>query len=67
MLWGGGEILKDYTNKLGLVYWFGKMLLVRAVNKNLVGGVPGHRPDHRRGQQAPDPRHRRPVQRVRRP
>lgn len=41
VLWGGGEILKDYTNKLGLVYWFGKMLLVRAVNKNLVGAFQG--------------------------
>lgn len=41
VLWGGGEILKDYTNKLGLVYWFGKMLLVRAVNRNLVGAFQG--------------------------
>ena len=24
VLWGGGEILKDYTNKLGLVYWLAR-------------------------------------------
>ncbi len=41
MLWGGGEILKDYTNKLGLVYWLLKFVLVRAVNRHVVGAFQG--------------------------
>lgn len=41
VLWGGGEILKDYTNKLGLVYWFAKMFLVTRVNKHVIGAFQG--------------------------
>jgi len=41
VLWGGGEILKDYTNKLGLVYWLLKLLLLRLVNRHLVGAFQG--------------------------
>lgn len=41
VLWGGGEILKDYTNKLGLVYWLIKMTLVRLANPMLVGVFQG--------------------------
>jgi polysaccharide pyruvyl transferase WcaK-like protein len=41
VLWGGGEILKDYTNKLGLVYWLLKFLLVRLVNRHVVGAFQG--------------------------
>ncbi|GAA3329797.1 hypothetical protein HP467_07975 [Curtobacterium albidum] len=41
VLWGGGEILKDYTNKLGLVYWLLKFVLVRAVNRHVVGAFQG--------------------------
>lgn len=41
ILWGGGEILKDYTNKIGLVYWAVKMTGVRLFNKNLYGAFQG--------------------------
>jgi polysaccharide pyruvyl transferase WcaK-like protein len=41
VLWGGGEILKDYTNKLGLVYWLVKLALLRLVNRHLVGAFQG--------------------------
>lgn len=41
VLWGGGEILKDYTNKIGLVYWAVKMTGVRMANKNLYGAFQG--------------------------
>lgn len=41
VLWGGGEILKDYTNKLGLVYWLLKLVLLRASNRHLVGAFQG--------------------------
>ncbi|WIB59107.1 polysaccharide pyruvyl transferase family protein [Curtobacterium sp. MCLR17_007] len=41
VLWGGGEILKDYTNKLGLVYWLLKLVLLRAANRHLVGAFQG--------------------------
>ena len=37
VMWGGGEILKDYTNKAALWYWVIKMTLVSVVNSNLYG------------------------------
>ena len=37
VLWGGGELLKDYTNKLSLNYWAWKLTLLRSVNKNIYG------------------------------
>lgn len=39
--WGGGEMLKDYTNKLGLWYWVTKMHLVWRANSNLYGFYQG--------------------------
>ena len=41
VLWGGGEILKDYTNKLSLFYWALKIWGVSRVNRNLVGAFQG--------------------------
>jgi polysaccharide pyruvyl transferase WcaK-like protein len=41
ILWGGGEILKDYTNKLSLFYWAIKLWAVSKVNPNLVGAFQG--------------------------
>ena len=41
VLWGGGEILKDYTNKLSLFYWAIKLTGVRLMNRNLVGAFQG--------------------------
>lgn len=41
IVWGGGEILKDYTNKLGLVYWALKLSGLRAVNRNIYGAFQG--------------------------
>jgi polysaccharide pyruvyl transferase WcaK-like protein len=41
VLWGGGELLKDYTNKLSLIYWLLKIWGVRLVNRNLVGAFQG--------------------------
>jgi polysaccharide pyruvyl transferase WcaK-like protein len=41
ILWGGGEILKDYTNKLGLFYWALKLWAVSKVNPNVVGAFQG--------------------------
>ena len=41
VLWGGGEILKDYTNKLGLVYWWVKMTAISLVNRNIIGAFQG--------------------------
>jgi polysaccharide pyruvyl transferase WcaK-like protein len=37
VLWGGGELLKDYTNKLSLNYWALKLTLLRIANKNIYG------------------------------
>jgi polysaccharide pyruvyl transferase WcaK-like protein len=37
VLWGGGEILKDYTNRLGLRYWKLKVRLLRLANKRIIG------------------------------
>lgn len=41
VLWGGGEILKDYTNKLGLVYWLLKIRTLRLANGALLGAFQG--------------------------
>lgn len=41
VLWGGGEILKDYTNRAALWYWCLKMFLVMAVNREVVGAFQG--------------------------
>lgn len=41
VLWGGGEILKDYTNKLSLFYWAIKLRAVKSANPNLVGAFQG--------------------------
>jgi len=41
ILWGGGEILKDYTNKLGLFYWALKLWAVSKANPNVVGAFQG--------------------------
>lgn len=41
VLWGGGEILKDYTNKTALWYWVGKMFLLSLFNSNLYGVFQG--------------------------
>lgn len=41
VLWGGGEILKDYTNKSALWYWVLKITLLSYVNKNIYGAYQG--------------------------
>ena len=41
VLWGGGELLKDYTNKLSLFYWALKLWGVRRVNKKIIGAFQG--------------------------
>jgi polysaccharide pyruvyl transferase WcaK-like protein len=41
VLWGGGEILKDYTNRLGLRYWNLKLRLMRLMNRRIIGAWQG--------------------------
>ena len=41
VLFGGGELLKDYTNKLSLYYWLTKISLIKVVNKNIIGAFQG--------------------------
>jgi polysaccharide pyruvyl transferase WcaK-like protein len=41
VLWGGGEILKDYTNRLGLVYWFVKLIALSLANPRIIGAFQG--------------------------
>lgn len=41
VLWGGGEILKDYTNKAALWYWVVKMTMLSFVNRKVVGAFQG--------------------------
>jgi polysaccharide pyruvyl transferase WcaK-like protein len=41
VLFGGGELLKDYTNQLSLYYWRVKISLIRIVNKNIIGAFQG--------------------------
>ncbi len=41
IFWGGGEHLKDYTNRLGLIYWVTKIFCIWIVNKNIFGAFQG--------------------------
>lgn len=41
ILWGGGEIMKDYTNRLGLVYWWIKLTALSIMNPKIVGAFQG--------------------------
>lgn len=41
VLWGGGEILKDYTNKLALWYWVVKIALLSMANGQIYGAFQG--------------------------
>jgi polysaccharide pyruvyl transferase WcaK-like protein len=41
IMWGGGELLKDYTNKISLWYWVVKMFLISLTNKNIYGVYQG--------------------------
>lgn len=41
ILWGGGEILKDYTNRLGLIYWALKLTGISLVNRRVHGAFQG--------------------------
>lgn len=41
ILWGGGEILKDYTNKAALWYWVFKITGISFFNKNIYGFFQG--------------------------
>lgn len=41
VFWGGGEILKDYTNKLALWYWCLKITFVSSFNRNIYGAYQG--------------------------
>ncbi|WP_136519413.1 polysaccharide pyruvyl transferase family protein [Cellulomonas telluris] len=41
VLWGGGELLKDYTNKAALWYWALKMTAVSWANPRVVGAFQG--------------------------
>lgn len=46
VFWGGGEILKDYTNKLNPIYWTVRMLPIWLMNKNIYGLLQGIGPTH---------------------
>lgn len=48
VLWGGGEILKDYTNKLALWYWAVKITWLRLFNRRIVGAFQGIGPTYGR-------------------
>ena len=41
VFWGGGEILKDYTNKAALWYWVLKISLLARFNPNIYGAYQG--------------------------
>jgi polysaccharide pyruvyl transferase WcaK-like protein len=41
ILWGGGELLKDYTNRLSLYYWLLKLWGIKMVNPNIIGAFQG--------------------------
>jgi polysaccharide pyruvyl transferase WcaK-like protein len=41
VLWGGGELLKDYTNKLSLFYWALKLWGVKIANPKIIGAFQG--------------------------
>lgn len=51
VLWGGGELLKDYTNRLGLWYWALKMTAVSWFAPRLVGAFQGIGPTTARSSQ----------------
>lgn len=51
VLWGGGEILKDYTNKAALWYWTAKMTAVARANPELYGVYQGIGPTMARSSQ----------------
>lgn len=48
VLWGGGEILKDYTNKLALWYWVTKISLLARANPHIYGVFQGIGPTRAR-------------------
>lgn len=37
VFWGGGEFLKDYTNRISVIYWFFRVLSVRVLNGRIYG------------------------------
>src|SRR5690554_7948232 len=37
VFWGGGELLKDYTNKIAPIYWFLRTVLLRMVGVKIFG------------------------------
>lgn len=37
VFWGGGEFLKDYTNRISVIYWFFRILSVRILNSKIYG------------------------------
>ncbi|MBT8085449.1 MAG: hypothetical protein HKN35_04195 [Woeseia sp.] len=41
IFWGGGELLKDYTNQLGLWYWCIKIIWLRLFNSSIYGAYQG--------------------------
>lgn len=41
VLWGGGELLKDYTNRAGVWYWSVKIALVSRFARRLIGAFQG--------------------------
>lgn len=41
ILWGGGEILKDYTNQIGIVYWLVRIASVKLFNREIYGAFQG--------------------------
>lgn len=41
VFWGGGEILKDYTNKMALWYWCLKIAIISLFNPNIYGAYQG--------------------------
>ncbi|HEU0266121.1 MAG TPA: polysaccharide pyruvyl transferase family protein, partial [Candidatus Saccharimonadaceae bacterium] len=41
ILWGGGEILKDYTNKAALWYWAAKISFLSLINPDIYGAFQG--------------------------
>lgn len=46
VLWGGGELLKDYTNTLGVKYWSVKMRILARFTPRVVGTFQGIGPTH---------------------
>lgn len=48
VLWGGGEFLKDYTNKLGLYYWTAKICAIAMTGTPIIGAFQGIGPTYGR-------------------